>query len=138
LHIAAVVDVEGGEKPKLESARKSLEIGHLITLDSYANQTEADIEDVLGREFYVSLVNQALEWRSPHEVPLTKPVAAPERIAKEIEQHNATLPAHYREYNHFIPAEWLYRNQKAATQLAGFDAALGRMEKLIATLNGLL
>jgi hypothetical protein len=55
-----------------------------------------------------------------------------------LEAHNATLPPQYREFNHFIPAEWLYRNEEAGAQLAGFDVALERMGRLIEAINVLL
>ena len=49
LHVAAVVDVKAGDKNRIENARKALPDHHLLTVDTYALQKEADIEDVLGR-----------------------------------------------------------------------------------------
>ncbi len=91
LHIAAVVDVQAGHKQKIEHARKSLEEKHLLTLDTYTGQTEADIEDVLGRDFYVALVNETYDLRGKEQVPAAKPAGAPERVAKEVEANFAIL-----------------------------------------------
>ncbi|MEK7762158.1 MAG: AAA family ATPase [Nitrospirota bacterium] len=138
LHIAAVVDVQQGSKNKIDNARKALVGRHLLTTDTYAQQKEADIEDVLGRDFYVALVNKALDLRAPHVLPPAKPSAAPERVAKEAELHAATLPAHYPPFDHFVPAEWLFQHGDEGAALPGFTDAMGRMERLIADLNGLM
>jgi len=138
LHIAAVVDVQQGHKNKIDNARKVLPARHLLTMDTYAQQKEADIEDVLGRELYVGLVQKALDLRSPHKLPVTKPAAAPERVTQEVGEYAATLPVHYLPFNHFVPAEWLFQHGDEGAALPGFKDALGRMEQLIGDLNGLM
>jgi predicted ATPase len=138
LHIAAVVDVQAGHKQKIEHARKSLEDKHLLTLDNYTGQAEADIEDVVGRDFYVALVNEAYELRGKEQVPAAKPAGAPQRVAKEVEAHFAILPPHRPEFSHELPAEWLFQRGDDGAKLPGFNDALGRMEKLIGDLNALM
>ncbi len=138
LHIAALVDVQQGNKIKIENARKALEDRHLLTMDTYAQQKEADIEDVLGRDFYVGLVHEALDLRVPHQLPAAKPATVPERVVKEVEQHAATLPMYYPPFDHFVPAEWLFQHGDEGAALPGFKEALGRMEQLIGDLNGLM
>jgi predicted ATPase len=46
LHIAALVDRQAGDKQKVENARRTLQANHLLTMDTYTQQSEADIEDV--------------------------------------------------------------------------------------------
>jgi predicted ATPase len=138
LHIAAVVDVQTGHKQKIEHARKSLEDKHLLTLDKYTGQTEADIEDVLGRDFYLALVNESYELRGKEQMPAAKPAGAPERVVKEVQAHFAILPPHRPEFSHEQPGEWLFQIGDGGAKLPGFDAALGRMEKLISDLNALM
>jgi hypothetical protein len=137
LHIAAVVDVQSGHKQKIENARTSLEGKHLLTLDAYAGQTEADIEDVLGRDFYVALVNQTYDLRGKDQVTAAKPASAHERVAKEVKEHLDLLPRQ-PEFDHEQPAEWLFQNGDEGTKLPGFPDALNRMEKLIGDLNALM
>jgi predicted ATPase len=138
LHIAAIVDVQAGHKQKIDNAKKSLEEKHLLVLDSYAGQTEADIEDVLGRDFYVALVNEAYELRGKEQVSGTKPAGAPARVTKEVEAQFAILPAHRPEFGHERPAEWLFQRGDDGAKFPGFKDALGRMERLINDLNSLI
>jgi len=138
LHIAAVVDVQQGHGNKIANARKSLQDQHLLTMDTYAGQKEADIEDVFGRDFYIGLVNKALNLLPAHRLPATRPATAPERVAKEVELHAATLPVQYPPFDHFVPAEWLFQHGDEGAALPGFKDALGRMERLIGALNELM
>ena len=140
LHIAAIVDVQPGHKAKIENAKKVLEDKHLLTLDAYAGQGEADIEDVLGREFYVALVNKAYDLRAKERVATTKPtgVTVPDRVVKEVADHFALLPPRFEEFDHMKPAEHLFQGGDEGAKLPGFEDALRRMEKLIGDLNGLM
>ena len=72
LHIAALVDVQANQKQKLERVAGTLKPGHLLQTTNYCSEKEADIEDVLGREFYAALVNQAFNLRKEDEI-LTYP-----------------------------------------------------------------
>jgi predicted ATPase len=137
LHIAAIVDVQEGHKAKIDNARIVLPDKHLLTLDTYSGQKQADIEDVLGREFYVALVNMAYDLRN-HAVPTAKPATAQERVVKEVEAHFATLPPHYPESDHMTPAEWLFRGSDDGAEQPGFKDALAKMEKLVGDLNALM
>ena len=140
LHIAAVVDVQPGHKAKIDNAKKILDDKHLLTLDAYAAQSEADIEDVLGREFYVALVNKAYDLRGKEKVAATKPtgVPVPDRVVKEVADHFAILPPRFEEFDHMKPAEHLFQGGEEGAKLPGFVDALGRMEKLIGDLNLLM
>ncbi len=138
LHIAAIVDVQAGHKQKIEHVRKSLEDKHLLTLDNYTGQAEADIEDVLGRDFYVALVDETYDLRGKEQMPAAKPAGAPERVVKEAQAHFAILPPRRPEFNHEQPAERLFQRGDDGAKLPGFNEALGRMEKLIGDLNALM
>jgi len=138
LHIAAIVDVQQGQKQKIENATKSLKENHLLTQNTFAGQDEADIEDVLGRVFFRALLTKSLDLRPPHEFPTDKPGGAPSRIAKEADDFAATLPPHYSEFNHFVPARWLFEHKDEGKTLDGYDEALKRMGTLIAAANALM
>ena len=140
LHIAAVVDVQAGHKAKIENAKKILEDKHLLTLDGYAGQNEADIEDVLGREFYAALVNKTYDLRGKEKLPATKPagVSVPDRVVEEVKAHFALLPPRFEEFDHMKPAEHLFQGGDEGSKLPGFEDTLGRMEKLIGDLNALM
>lgn len=138
LHLAAITDVQRSDKSRLETARKALPDGHLVTLDTYAGQSDADMEDVLGRSFYLALVRRTLDLRQPHDFPELTPAATPARVMQEVEQHTATLNGHYVKFKPSLPAEWLFQNEAEAKQLPGFSSALDRMEKLVRDLNALI
>ncbi len=138
LRIAAIVDVQQNHKNKIENARKSLQDRHLLTVDTYATQNEADIEDVLGRDFYVALVNKSLDLRPGVEVPATKPTKSPIRVVKEVELHAATPPPNCPEFNHFVPADWLFQHGDEGASLPGFSNALDRMGRVINDLNSII
>jgi predicted ATPase len=138
LHVAALVDVRTGQKQRIENARKALSTGHLLTADKYAEVEEADIEDILGREFYIALINRAFQLHSTLELPSAKPSDAPDRVVAEVEARFATMPKYVREFDHFIPAEFLFQSGDDGTKLPGFSVAIDRMERVISDLNDLI
>lgn len=102
LNVAALVDVQHGHKQKIEKARASLEVGHLLSAVTYSGgQAEADIEDILGYEFYSSLVNKAFNLLTNLELPSTRPATASNRITQFVEDHFRTMPPTVPEYNHY-------------------------------------
>jgi hypothetical protein len=136
LHVAAVVDVHKEDRQRLQNARAALAEGHLVTLDTFADRTEADIEDVLGREFYIALVHKAYGYAPP---------AAPDRAAesgrcvtKEVAESFRTAPPGIEDYGHLAPAEYLFRCGDEGTQLRGFQTALDRIERVVAAINKLM
>ena len=138
LHVAALVDMQHGKKQVIENAQKALEENHLLTADKYATQKEADIEDILGREFYIGLLNKSYNLDSSLALPKTKPADAPERVLLEAKAGFAKMPTHVREFSHEFPAEFLFQNVDDGSQLPGFETTLARMGKLINDLNDLL
>jgi predicted ATPase len=136
LVIAAVVDYAGGQKQKVANARKALGDKRVLTLDHYAGQTEADIEDVLGRDFYVEVVNRAYGLRGTEKLSAPAQNEAP-RIVKYAEDAIRLIPR-VPEFDHCRPAEWLTENPDEAKKLAGYDAAVAAMGKIVADLNALL
>lgn len=137
LQVAAIVDVQGGDKQKLEKAGKALAEKHLFPLSDYVGAKEADIEDLLGRDFYCGLVNKAYELLGSQSLP-TKDMPTSERVAKDVETAFAVMPPTVGDFNHFVPAEFLYQDEDFGKTLPGFAEATERMAKLIDALNGLL
>jgi predicted ATP-dependent endonuclease of OLD family len=140
LHVAVLTDFASGQKRKVEDLRRSkiLKDGHVLTMDTYAGQAEADIEDVLGATFYVDLVNACYDL--PVAQAATVPLAGT-RVLKHVEDHFRTLPAAVPEFNHYSPASYLTEHRgdiikKVAT--TEVEAALSRFEKLFTDLNALL
>lgn len=139
LHIATLVDFAEGGKKRVRDLRSSdlLRTGHVLSPEAFAEQTEADTEDLLGREAYINLVNDAYGLKGNEKLPLTKPAEAPERVVKEVEDHFRTKAASCPDFDHYRPAEFLTR-QGLSYQLDGLDVALNRFEKLFSVLNSFL
>jgi predicted ATP-dependent endonuclease of OLD family len=140
LNVAVLTDYGRGDKAKVKELRESklLKSGHVFTAEMYLdNATEADVEDILGRELYVHLVNATYGLSGKNALPKTKPKDAPERVTLEVEDHSRTLPASVPEYDHYAPARYLVEHASELS-LPGLDDALGRFEKLFGDLNAIL
>jgi predicted ATP-dependent endonuclease of OLD family len=139
LHIAVLTDFATGQKKKIRDLRESklLRDGHVLTAEMYAGQTEADIEDVIGREPYIELVKQAYGLTAKQSLPVKRPTGAQERVVKEVEDHFRTLPANVDEFDHYRPAEFLMQQGTDFT-LPGIEGALDHFEKLFKDLNAML
>ncbi len=137
IKVAAIVDVQHGHGQKLENARKALKDKHLLRADNYASKKEADIEDVLGEEFYASLVTKCYNLNKEIAITPDK-LDSQARIVPQVAEFFAQMPSYVPAFDHFRPAEYLYHESKEAEKLPGFATALDKMEKLINDLNSLL
>jgi hypothetical protein len=109
----------------------------VFTADMYLDSvTEADVEDILGRDLYIRLVNATYGLSGENALPTKRPKDAPERVV-EVEEHFRTLPANVPEYDHYAPARYLIEHASELS-LPGLDDALTRFEKLFTDLNPLL
>ena len=136
LNVAVLTDVAAGQKRRVRDIRESdlLKDGHVLTADRYVEGSEADTEDLIGRDTYVALVNLAygLSGRK-----CLDPAKAPEhaRVVEEVEDHFRLLRG-VPEFNHFRPAEHLTEKGAGLTdKLPGLEAAFDRFEKLFVDVN---
>ncbi len=139
LHLATLLDFADGQKQKVRNLRESklLLAGHVLTAETYAGQTEGDIEDIIGREMYVTLVNECYGLRPPEALPIIKPATAPMRAVKEAEDHFRTNVTAGAEFDHYRPSEFLTQSGLKYNP-PGLAGALDRFEKLFTDLNTLL
>lgn len=143
LHVAVLVDYAQGQKGKVESLRKSklLQDGHIFATTDFCNQTEADVEDLLGIQLYSELVNKTCGFASGDALTVAAIQAAQEsssRVVKRVEALFRLRPS-VAEFDHYSPALWLVQNPAWFSQ-AGTEsmAALDRFEALFKKLNALL
>lgn len=139
LHIAVVTDLAVGQKKKVETLRRSklLRDGHVLTMDTYADQPEADIEDIIGRANYVDLVRLAYNLPAERSLPTIRPSNAPIRVVKEVEEFFGTLPPEIDGFDHYRPAEFLIQLGPSFT-LPELEPAMRRFEDLFRDLNAML
>ncbi|HEX9951261.1 MAG TPA: AAA family ATPase [Rubricoccaceae bacterium] len=141
VHVAALTDYGQGDKGKVHRLRESdlLRAGHVLTVDAFAGQPEADIEDVLGRPLYVELLRHCYGLSKGQELPAARPADATIRVVKEAERHFASLPDTVPEFDHYSPARYLVEHSAELVQeLPGLDDALNRFEAVFVALNKLL
>jgi predicted ATP-dependent endonuclease of OLD family len=141
LHVAVMTDFATGQKKKVEDLRRSkiLRDGHVFTMDTYAGQQEADIEDMLGVVLYVELVNTCYGLKGKHA--LVAPSVDGSRIVKHAEDHFRTLPDTVPEFDHYTPAVYFTEHQSDILKKlpeAELEAVIARFEKLFSDLNALL
>lgn len=141
LHVAVLTDFHTGDKAKVRTLRASqiLRSGHVFSAETYTGSPEADIEDMLGRDFYAGLLAATYSLDAGAQLPAFKPDDAPALVVEECARHMATLPPPVAEYSHFGPAAYLVANwPDLRSTLPGDDAALDRFESFFADVNALL
>jgi len=142
LDVAVLTDFGTGDKAKVRDLRASelLRSGHVFTANDFADPDhtgESDIEDILGRSFYIALVNAAYGLKAPNRLSAPKPKEAPVRVAVEVADRFKTMPATVAEYDHYAPAEYLVMHPNTVSS-PHLDEALERFERLFEDLNALL
>jgi AAA15 family ATPase/GTPase len=143
LNLAVVSDYHHGDKTRLYNLRKSSIIPseRVITVDKYVNQPEADIEDMLGSEFYTSLVGECYGIKD-QLLPCQKALNnTSKRITEQVEFCFVELKKSLSDlppYDHYKPAAFLIEHADLARKLPGYDDALIRFKSLNEDLNSFL
>lgn len=140
LNIVVLTDFHKGDKAKVKSLQESelLKQGHVFSAELYTGKSESDVEDIIGYENYVELINECYGLRTKNKITV-KTTGASERVLEDVENHFRTLPADIPEFDHFTPSAYLSENgAKLAKSMPKFDEALGRFEKIFQDVNALL
>jgi predicted ATPase len=140
LNVAVFSDYSMGEKGEIERLRKGdlLKKGQVLSADKYAEKSEADIEDLIGRPMYAILVNKAYgltDSQALHESPTDQSAG---KVLKDVEQHFSVLPASVAEFDHFTPAAFLMEQGGLFKDTHELNQALARFEKLFGDFNSML
>lgn len=142
LDVAILADFSDGQKKKIRTLKESslLKKGHVFSAEMFIDQEEADIEDILGRTFYVTLINKCYSLNDPYSIPEEKSAGAPIRVLKEVEKHFSGLPDNkFPEFDHYRPSSFLIENSaELKTILPNLDIAFDRFETLFKEINCLL
>jgi predicted ATPase len=115
LNLAVLTDFANADRKKLDSLSKSriLESDRILTFASILGVSEADIEDIFSPALYVDILNASYEipaCQSITEQSLGSADATTSRLVKKAEAIFRMMPPTVREFNHFEPAEWLFRH----------------------------
>ncbi len=143
LEIAALTDYATADRRKIENLRKSevLSDKRLMTFAALLDRDEADVEDIFDVDLFLNIVNSAFELADGLKLNAARldEVAPDEgRLVKRVEAAFRLMPPDTVEFDHFTPAEWLFRNPqilngkssavretlaRAATVIEGVNAA---------------
>ena len=139
LHVAILTDYHQGEKRKVNNLEESglLSAGHLFLANQFTDQAEGDIEDMLGREFYVELVNQCYQLKE-EAIPREREDSPPQRAIKEVEDHFRTTATKGPEFDHYTPSVYLVEHGSDFRESENLETGLARFEKLFKGLNAIL
>jgi len=137
LNVAILTDFHKGIKSHVRSLKESglLQASHVYSADMFVESDEADVEDMLGRDCYIHLVNRCYVLKGNKRIPKVKPKSAPNRVIKEVEDRLKSKGIHY---NHYSPAVYLTENPKVFDKLASKDESLETFEILFKEINTLI
>ena len=131
----------GGNKSAVEQLRKSeiLESSHIFTALDFTGLDESDIEDVIGEDAYIAIVNEAYNLGGRLTLAAANAVLNSPRILKRVEAWFNTQPASVPDFSHYQPAYWLLTHPDFITNHQSlFSGALNRFENFSMKLNPLL
>jgi len=140
LNIAVLTDFHKGDKAKVKNLQESelLKLGHVFSAEMYTEKSESDIEDVIGYENYVELVNECYDLKAKNKITI-KTNGQSERVLEDVENHFRTLPSDVPEFDHYTPSAYLNEHGvDLVTKLPKFEEALARFEFFFQDINALL
>lgn len=138
LHVAVLADLADGVRNKVRDIQDSelLQDGHVFVATDYsANERNADTEDILGRAFYVDLINATYGLTGGKKMPAKKPEEADDRVVEEAKAFAADWSG--KKYDHYTPSKHLITHPDAVSGKS-LEEALDNFERLFADLNKLL
>jgi predicted ATP-dependent endonuclease of OLD family len=137
LDIVVVTDFHKGDKRKVASLceKNILESGHVFSINNILNVAEADIEDMLGKSLYISIVNDA--YSLPEDKKITEETGIT-RVLEYVENKFRTMPSSIKEFDHYFPAAYLTLLNEDDRKKYSLDEALQNFENLFKQLNKLI
>jgi predicted ATP-dependent endonuclease of OLD family len=144
LNMATISDYSKADAKKIENLRRTkiLESDRILTFATLLGVDEADIEDIFAPALFATIINSAFNLPSDQQADAQKlAVANPNttRLVKKAEAFFAVLPPDAPEFDHFTPAEWLFRNAQALSgDSVEVTETLKRAEAVIAAINKIL
>lgn len=143
INTAVLSDIANGDKTKIDHLKRAaiLKAGHFYTCADFANQAEADIEDLLDTDLFVEILNGAYKPPAPNVITKAALMAANStpRIVKKAEALFKLMPPSVEEFDHFGPSRWLLENPSVLdADTPGINTTLERFEAVFKAFNDLL
>jgi len=138
LNVVVLVDSSTQDVGAIKRLRDNDQLASngLVEIGEFTGTTDADVEDLFDRDFYLELVNRAYAGALTTPITTAELTANDPRVVRQIEavfkKRNITT-----RFNHYKPAVVLLREQ--ATLTPRIDAAtIARVDRLFTRLNSLI
>lgn len=139
MNIATLLDIQNSDRPLIEDLykKKLLKKKQVATYADFAGKSEADVEDMFERDFYVDLVNAefAKELKAP--VPAVALNVKEPRTLRAIEYYIESNPFKSGAFSHYRPARYFSENAAKLWPNVS-DSTKDRFEAAFKHLNALL
>lgn len=137
LNIVAILDVKPEDKQKIDNLKehKFLKNGNLILLSEYTGTDFADIEDMIGKDNYINLINTVYPDINLKESDLK---GKDPRIVKQIGDHFKKQKINNGRLNHYKPASYLNSNSDRIDKIFSDKSYVEKFEKIVQEINSKL
>ncbi len=139
MNVATLLDIQNSDRALIEDLykKKLLKKKQVATYGDFAGKSEADVEDMFERDFYVSLVNAEFTKELEAPIDLATLNGKEPRTLRAVEAWLAGNPLKSGSFGHYRPARYFSENV-AALWLQVSDATKDRFEAAFKHLNALL
>jgi len=139
INVAVLVDSSTTDTGAIRRLRDNgrLAASGLIGVGEFTGTTDADIEDLFDRDFYLRLVSIAYENELPGPLTATNINSADPRVVRAIEVYFRDNNINGGKFDHYRPAAPLLRRQTELLPHVG-QATITRAAQLIGRINVLL
>ena len=146
LNIVVLTDIARGDKKKIEKLKRTeiLEDNRILNYANFLDQDEADVEDMFGVALFAEIVSNAYGLEGKNLLDEDKLINAKAkddtiRLVKKAEAYFAQSLPDIPRFNHFRPADWLFKNPDTLLQDdESVKEILDRFEKLFTKINSFL
>jgi hypothetical protein len=142
LNVAVLCDHGNKDKAKIQRLREReiLATSHILTTSDFADQEYSDIEDIIGKELYVELLNECYAFKGDDKITSDqiKGAGKDPRTVKQTENVFRTMSPDKPEFDHFTPSSWLINNPDfLRTDRDSLTLAFELFEKVFTSINEL-
>ena len=135
LKVASLTDYHEKDRQKIDRLKSSgiLAASHILIASDYTGLRTSDIEDVIGSNAYIKLVNECYNLDDERQIPLLETETG--KVLSYVEEKMSVIEG--VSFNHYAPSVYLIEHPNVwdAQDIA---PALDRFEKMFSDLNALL
>jgi predicted ATPase len=139
MNVATLLDIQSSDRPLVEDLykKKLLTKKQVSTYADFTGGSEADVEDMFERGFYLELVNAEFAGQLKGKITLSKLNAKEPRTLRAIDAWLADNPMKSGSFGHYRPARYFVENVTTLWPKVS-DATKDRFEAAFKHLNALL